>query len=82
MGERKIESLKNSISINQRFAFINELFGGDNQAYHAAIDQLDRQPTLDEARSFVLDDLTQAYAWHNHAEHVNKLLRLVERKFS
>jgi hypothetical protein len=82
MGERKIESLKNSISINQRFAFINELFGGDNQAYHAAITELDQQPDLDSARDFVLTDLQKAYDWNVQGEHVAKLLRLVDRKFA
>ena len=82
IGERKIESLKNSISINQRFAFINELFGGDNQAYHAAINQLDQQPTHEAAHSFVMNDLTGMYAWNYRDEHVGKLLRLIDRKFA
>ena len=85
MAERtapKVETLREAISINQRFSFINELFGGENMDYHAAIQHLDSLSTPDLARTYVTDDLSQRYDWSRKEEHVNKLLKLIERKFS
>ena len=78
----KVETLREAISINQRFSFINELFGGENMDYHAAIQHLDAQPTADQARAYVTDDLSRRYDWGRKEEHVNKLLKLIERKFA
>ncbi|WP_210520615.1 hypothetical protein [Hymenobacter terricola] len=78
----KVETLREAISINQRFSFINELFGGENMDYHAAIQHLDSLPTADQARAYVTGDLSQRYDWSRKEEHVNKLLKLIERKFA
>ncbi|OUJ73874.1 hypothetical protein [Hymenobacter crusticola] len=78
----KVESLREAISINQRFSFINELFNGENMEYHAAIQQLDSLPDADTARRYVADELAQKYGWVRKEEHVNKLLKLIERKFA
>ena len=78
----KVETLREAISINQRFSFINELFGGENMDYHAAIQHLDSLPTPDQARDYVSGDLSQRYDWSRKEEHVNKLLKLIERKFA
>ena len=80
----KVETLREAISINQRFSFINELFNGENMEYHAAIQHLDSLPTAEQARSYVSSDLASRYDWNNNRkeEHVNKLLKLIERKFA
>lgn len=78
----RVETLREAISINQRFSFINELFGGENMDYHAAIQHLDSLPTADQARAYVTGDLSQRYDWGRKEEHVNKLLKLIERKFA
>ncbi|MBD1398031.1 hypothetical protein H9Q13_12710 [Pontibacter sp. JH31] len=82
LSNRKIESLKNSISINQRFSFINELFDGDNMTYYHTIQKLDEYNNPDEARHFVLHELSHKYDWSKKQENVSKLIRLIERKFA
>ncbi|TYZ10128.1 hypothetical protein FY528_09705 [Hymenobacter lutimineralis] len=77
----KVESLREAISINQRFSFINELFNGENMEYHAAIQKLDALPDAASARRYVQEDLTKQYGWVRKDEHINKLLRLIDRKF-
>jgi hypothetical protein len=79
---RKIESLKESISINQRFSFINELFNGENLEYYEAIQKLDSFPDAASAKNFLLQDLATQHNWVKKEEHINKLLRLIERKFA
>ncbi|WP_035560979.1 hypothetical protein [Hymenobacter sp. IS2118] len=78
----KVETLREAISINQRFSFINELFSGENMDYHATIQHLDSLGTADQARAYVTGDLSQRYDWNRKEEHVNKLLKLIERKFA
>ncbi|HET9503219.1 MAG TPA: hypothetical protein VFO93_06740 [Hymenobacter sp.] len=78
----KVASLRDAISINQRFSFINELFGGENMEYHAAIQHLDALPTADAALAYVRQELAQKYDWSRKEEHVGKLLKLIERKFA
>ncbi len=78
----KVETLREAISINQRFSFINELFSGENMDYHATIQHLDSLETADQARAYVTGDLSQRYDWNRKEEHVNKLLKLIERKFA
>ncbi|PSR56539.1 hypothetical protein AHMF7605_25115 [Adhaeribacter arboris] len=79
---KKIESLKDSISINQRFSFINELFNGENIEYYQAIQVLDKFEDAASAKNFVTQDLASRYNWTRKEEHLNKLLRLIDRKFS
>ncbi|UOQ73938.1 hypothetical protein [Hymenobacter cellulosilyticus] len=78
----KVESLREAISINQRFSFINELFNGENMEYHTAIQHLDTLPTADIAKRYVTEDLATKYGWVRKEEHINKLLKLLDRKFA
>lgn len=79
---KPIESLKDSISINQRYGFINELFNGDNMEYHKTIKRLDEFKDEESAKNFLLKDVASRYDWSKKEESVNKLLKLIERKFT
>jgi len=78
----KVESLREAISINQRFSFINELFEGENMEYHAAIQHLDTLTDADSAKRYVSEHLASKHDWTRKDEHVNKLLKLIDRKFA
>ncbi|MET4108782.1 hypothetical protein [Hymenobacter sp. UYP22] len=78
----KVESLREAISINQRFSFINELFNGENMEYHAAIQHMDTLPSAELAKRYVTEDLASKYQWARKDEHIGKLLKLIERKFN
>ncbi|RSK32363.1 hypothetical protein [Hymenobacter metallilatus] len=78
----KVESLREAISINQRFGFINELFNGENMEYHAAIQHLDTLPSAELAKRYITEDLSTKYQWVRKDEHINKLIKLIDRKFN
>jgi hypothetical protein len=78
----RVESLREAISINQRFSFINELFAGENMEYHAAIQQLDTFSDPETAKRYVTQDLAAKHDWSRKEEHVGKLLKLIDRKFA
>ena len=79
---KSIEFLKDSISINQRYGFINELFNGQNMEYHAVIKKLDELADADAAKNYLLKEVAVRYDWSKKEEHVQKLLRLIDRKFT
>jgi hypothetical protein len=81
-GAPKVVTLREAISINQRFSFINELFNGENMEYHAAIQHLDTLPDADAATAYVQQELATSHDWGLKQEHVGKLLKLIERKFA
>ncbi|WP_262903250.1 hypothetical protein [Hymenobacter psoromatis] len=81
-GAPKVGSLREAISINQRFSFINELFGGEDDDYHAAIAHLDTLPDAATATAYVRQDLARQHDWSRKEEHVGRLLKLIERKFA
>jgi hypothetical protein len=81
-GVPKVVSLREAISINQRFSFINELFNGENMEYHAAIQHLDSLPNAEAAMTYVRQELANTHDWSRKEEHVGKLLKLIERKFA
>jgi hypothetical protein len=58
------------------------LFNGENLEYYNAIKTLDTFDNADTAKNFVTQDLATRYNWAKKEEHVNKLLRLIERKFA
>ena len=80
-GAPKVGSLREAISINQRYSFINELFNGETTEYHAAIEHLDQLPTAAAALTYVQQELAPRHDWVRREEHVAKLRKLIERKF-
>ncbi|MEJ7658676.1 MAG: hypothetical protein WKG07_03150 [Hymenobacter sp.] len=81
-GAPKVGSLREAVSINQRFSFINELFGGEDADYHAAIAHLDALPDAAAATAYVRQELASQHDWSRKEEHVGRLLKLIERKFA
>jgi hypothetical protein len=77
----KISDLPKAIGINDKFQFANELFSGNMQEYHIAIQQLNASETLESAMDYFLN-LQQLYEWNLENETVKRLLDLVDRKYS
>ena len=78
----KIESVGKAITTNQKYAFIAELFDGNRATYDAAVQQLDALPDAERAHAYVTGELAGAHDWAGTDEHVQKLLRLIDRKFA
>ena len=81
-SKAKVESIVKAITTNQKYAFIAELFDGNRAGYDAAIERLDAQPDAAQARACVTNELAPAYTWTGKDEHVQKLMRLIDRKFA
>lgn len=76
-----LADLKLSIGINERFAFINELFSGDQQLYHQSIEHLNSLQVYEDARKLLHEELKQQLGWQTGSERFRQFDELVKRRF-
>ena len=76
-----LADLKTSIGINERFAFINELFGGDQQLYFQSLDRIHLFQSYDDAKSYLRDELSSHLNWSARPERARQFDELVKRRF-
>ena len=81
MIHQPVQDLKMAIGINDKFLFINELFGGSPSDYNEAIEKLNLADGLPEVENTLADFETQ-YKWDGHSEALNRLKQLIEKKFN
>ena len=80
LGHQPLSDLKSVIGIAEKFAFINELFGGDPIAYEKAIVQLNGATRLTEAEAY-LGTLRLNHKWPSDSSQAELLTELIRRKF-
>ncbi|MGK0139032.1 MAG: hypothetical protein ACI9DJ_002488 [Algoriphagus sp.] len=81
-NKSRISSLKNGVSLNQRFLFINTLFNGDQQLYARCMETLDAFGDLGEAQGYIVNQVAVDHNWNNKSAEAEEFYALVERKFS
>lgn len=72
---------KLTINLNDKFRFINELFGSNANEYNIALEQLNTVNSVDEAISY-LKGLQTIYDWNDEHEMVKSLKSLVQKRFA
>jgi hypothetical protein len=76
----RINDLRTSIGINQKFLFMNDLFEGENTVFNNAINRLNSCGNGDEAKT-VLTEYSVKYGWSNDSERVVQFFELIERRY-
>jgi hypothetical protein len=76
----KIDDLKQTIGINEKFFFINELFDGNMKDYNETIDTLNGFNTKNEAVDY-FTGLKSKNQWKDDNEAVMQLMELIERRY-
>ena len=74
----KVASLREAIGVADKFLIIDELFDNDITAYETAIDNLDRQASLEDCVIFISEN----YAWRAQSEGAKLIMKLLQRKFN
>ena len=72
-----INNIRDGIGINDRFLFVRELFGDNQQKFETAVEQLDHLSTIQDAVNY----LKANFKW-NKSEASQKFLALVKRRFT
>lgn len=75
------ESIRSSMSINQKFLFQKELFGGDATIMENAIKLIDESNDYTEAINLIKMNYAQQYDWDFTSEAVVNFISLVDMKF-
>ena len=80
LQQAPVHDLKSGIGINDKFLFVNELFGGSMEKYNKSIDNLNDLKTLNGAMIY-LNELKIELQWNSSNEAYQKLKDLVTHKF-
>ena len=80
LHQNPVRDLKSVIGINDKFLFVNELFGGSMEKYNKSIENLNDLKTLNGAMIY-LNELKIELQWNSSNEAYLKLRELVSRKF-
>jgi hypothetical protein len=81
MQKSKINSISKSISLNQRFIFIKELFQGNLETYENALSRLDNFNSWEEANEFIEEKVAPENNWDISKSSVAEFTDIVERRY-
>lgn len=76
-----IESVARSISLNQKFRFINQLFNGNSSAYNQAIEEIDTLDNYGQALDLISYRYASQYVWDMNSDEVSELVEILKRRF-
>jgi hypothetical protein len=77
------DQLQNNIQIglNDRIAFVKNLFGGSQEDFNRVVSQLNTLKTEKEAKKFINKMVKPDYNWSEQEEYEERFMAIVERKF-
>ncbi len=76
---QKINVIKESLTINQKFMFTKALFDGDFEKFSEAINELDRRKDFDEAMDYLGIHLNK---WDQESEEFHEFMEMIEKRFN
>lgn len=76
---QKISSIKDSLTINQKFMFTKMLFKGDFEIFSQAVEKLDRLDNIKQAMKYFEDNYPE---WDKESEEYEEFIELIEKRFS
>ena len=73
-----IASLHGAIGVADKFLLMQDLFGGNAEAYETAISTLDSMPSFDDCVIFISEN----YTWSPNSEGTKLIMELLQRKYN
>ncbi|MGB3467034.1 MAG: hypothetical protein WBA74_17265 [Cyclobacteriaceae bacterium] len=81
LANKPVDNVFSSISVNQRYMFTNELFGGSGEDFKEAINFVEECLTFDESVELLVQRYAKPYKWDMNSTEVKELLKVIFRKF-
>jgi len=81
LEKQKISNLIDAIGINERFAFINELFDGNAADFNEALDILNSFSEHKAAYTYINSEIKIKYNWDEESQVVLAFLDLIEKRY-
>lgn len=84
LSQAPIKDLRKAFGINEKIFTIQELFGGDNQAYDKAINHLNDLEQYADAREYLINGVGSKYQWGEDRlfKKASKFIQLVRRRYN
>ena len=82
LKRKSIESIRKSITINQKFMFVKELFNADEDFFTNSINDLDSLRNLTDAENYIETNFFNKNLWQRESEVVIEFLEVLQKKFS
>jgi len=82
LQETSIKDLRKAIGINDKYLFINELFGGDEKLFENSIKTINQFNIFAEADFWIKKELIAIKKWNLDLPVVEQFMLLVKRRFS
>lgn len=70
-----------NISVNQRFAFVQQLFAGDAEAYETTLHELEQCNNVIEAFTYINLNVKMTYKWDDESPITREFQEVVKAKF-
>jgi len=77
-----IKDLRSAIGINDKFQFIQELFGGDEKSFETGIKTINAFKIFPEAQFYIKRELREKNNWDEESNVVKQFDQLIKRRFS
>jgi hypothetical protein len=77
-----IKDLRSAIGINDKFQFIQELFGGDEKLFEVGIKTINAFKIFPEAHFYIKRELREKNNWDEESNVVKQFDQLIKRRFS
>ena len=71
-----------NIGLNDRIAFVKNLFDGSQEEFNRVVSQLNTIKTEKEAKKFINKMVKPDYDWSNQEEYEERFFAIIERKFA
>lgn len=71
-----------NIGLNDRIAFVKNLFDGSQEEFNRVVSQLNTIKTVKEAKKFINKMVKPEYDWSNQEEYEERFFEIIERKFA
>lgn len=83
LSASKLDDLQKALGLNEKFLYINELFGGDVGQFQAAIKTLNEGENFDAARHYIEQNLIAQNDWMNKTKRpvAKDFIKLVRRRY-
>jgi hypothetical protein len=76
--KKALADIRRSLSLNDRFRYRRELFGGSDEKMNSALERLNAFTSADESISYIKNTL----GWNTEDEAAAEFIKLIEKRFS
>ena len=79
--KQRSTNIRHYITLNQRFMYVKELFGGNAATFNSALDKIDACANIQEARQWVQENMANKPQWQEDSEAAQEFQRILELRF-